>query len=88
MRSSLPIIAVLLLVSVPQHASAQAQDEQQACENDVFSLCGEAIPDRDRITACLRRNWKDVSRQCRSVLANYGRRHGHDRVRSRADRIE
>jgi hypothetical protein len=51
------------------------QAEQQACEADVYALCGEFIPDADRITACLRSHWKDVSQSCRAVMASYGRDH-------------
>jgi hypothetical protein len=51
------------------------QAEQQACEADVYALCGEFIPDVDRITVCLRSHWKDVSHSCRAVMASYGRNH-------------
>ncbi len=53
----------------------QMQMEQQACEGDVYALCGQAIPDQNRIAHCLRKNWKKVSHQCRKVMANYGKRH-------------
>jgi hypothetical protein len=51
------------------------QVEQQSCEADVYKLCGEFIPDTDRIATCLRSRWKDVSHSCRAVMANYGRNH-------------
>lgn len=60
----------------------QMEDEQQACEADVYALCGEAIPDVDRITTCLRAHWKDVSQACRTVMAKYPRRR-HKRRRER-----
>lgn len=56
-------------------ANSQMQQEQQACQGDVYALCGEAIPDVERITACLRLHWKDVSHECRAVMASYGRNH-------------
>jgi hypothetical protein len=56
-------------------ANSQMQQEQQACQGDVYALCGEAIPDVDRITTCLRSRWKDVSQECRAVMASYGRNH-------------
>jgi hypothetical protein len=59
----------------------QMQNEQQACEADVYSLCGEAIPDVDRITACLRVHWKDVSHACRTVMIDHARRHNQRRER-------
>ncbi len=53
----------------------EMQQAQQACEGDVYALCGDAIPDAERITACLRSHWKDVSHQCRAMMASYGRNH-------------
>jgi len=79
MKTYLAIPAVMLAAFFFTTAIAQEQDEQMACQNDVFALCGEAIPDRNRITACLRKRWSEVSHECRLVLANYGRRHGGDR---------
>jgi len=51
------------------------QIEQQACQDDVYALCGQAIPDQDRIASCLRKQWSKVSPRCRSVMASYGKRH-------------
>ena len=76
---------VLLTINIPartQEASAVAQDgqeAQQACEGDVYALCGEAIPDRDRIVTCLRSHWNEVSKECRAIMASYGKRHGASR---------
>jgi hypothetical protein len=56
-------------------APPEMQAEQQACEADVYALCGEFIPDVDRITGCLKSRWKDVSQSCRTVMATYGRNH-------------
>ena len=46
-------VAALLLALLPVAATAETQEEQQACMNDAFSVCGDAIPDRDRVAACL-----------------------------------
>lgn len=68
------VFASIAAAAAQQPDPQQMQDEQQACEADVYTLCGEAIPDVDRITACLRAHWKDVSKACRKVMANYSRR--------------
>jgi hypothetical protein len=78
MKTYFAVVAVLIAVFCTS-AIAQDQDEQQACTSDVLALCGEAIPDRDRITICLRKRWNEVGHECRTVLASYGRRHGGDR---------
>jgi hypothetical protein len=67
-----------------REAPPEMQAEQQACEADVYALCGEFIPDVDRITACLRSRWKDVSQSCRAVMASYGRKNQNGR-RDRRD---
>ncbi len=68
-------------------ASAYAQDQaagQQACGNDVFALCQQAIPDRGRIEACLRANFSRVSPTCRAYMASFG----HKRTRYASRRHE
>jgi hypothetical protein len=94
MKYCLPILAALLLGGAATQASAQSQkyqpqaagqsqgygEAQQACEGDVYKLCGQAIPDQDRIVACLRKKWSGVSKECRKAMANYSkhpRRRGH-----------
>jgi hypothetical protein len=72
------ILATTIVACSSTAAVAQEKDEQEACTGDVLALCGEAIPDRERITICLRKRWSEVSHDCRFVLANYGRRHGGD----------
>jgi hypothetical protein len=78
MKRILPAMAVLALTLICAPAQAQSDAEQagqQACGNDAFSLCGDAIPDRGRIEACLRRNYNRVSASCRHYMASYGRSH-------------
>lgn len=64
--------AALLLLQTNAYAQDQAAG-QQACANDVFALCQQAIPDRGRIASCLRANLPRVSPACRSFMASYGR---------------
>ena len=78
MRLIVPTMALLALALVCSPARAQTPADtagQQACGNDAFSLCGDAIPDRGRIEACLRRNFSRVSPACRRYMASYGRTH-------------
>ena len=49
-------LAFASLARAPVPAFAETQDEQNACMNDAFSVCGHAIPDRDRAGACLAQN--------------------------------
>src|ERR1700716_3089459 len=43
-------------------------EQQMACTPDVFRLCGEQIPDVNRIVACLRQKPPPLSAPCRSVF--------------------
>ena len=43
-------------------------EQQMACTPDVWRLCSEHIPDRDRIVACLRQNTPQLSGACRAVF--------------------
>src|SRR6201994_5053628 len=40
--------------------------QQMACTPDVFRLCGAAIPDENRIVACLQANSPQLSGPCRA----------------------
>ena len=57
----------------PIAASAETQEEQNACMNDAFTICGHAIPDRDRVAACLGQNINRISIACRIVMQRYSR---------------
>jgi hypothetical protein len=43
-------------------------EQQMACTPDVFRLCGEMIPDTNRIVVCLRANTPQLSGPCRAVF--------------------
>jgi hypothetical protein len=45
-------------------------DERRACTPDAFRLCGEFIPNADRITACLQEKVRDLSPACRVVFTS------------------
>ena len=65
--------ALALSTLVPAAASAETQDEQNACMNDAFSVCGHAIPDRDRVATCLAQNLNRISMPCRTVMLRYSK---------------
>jgi hypothetical protein len=59
-------------IALQQTALAQEYrgtlQQQLACTPDVFRLCGEQIPDSNRIVACLRENTPQLSDGCRAVF--------------------
>ncbi len=46
-------------------AHAYTPEQQQACTPDAFRLCGDAIPDVDRVTACMIARKAQLSPGCR-----------------------
>ncbi len=53
--------------------AGKADDEQagrKACMMDALTVCAKFIPDRERITSCLKANSERISQPCRLILAN------------------
>jgi hypothetical protein len=75
----LAILTFVLTLSLPALAqqynrSATSQEEQQACEPDVYRLCNDYVPDVDRIVACLNANKRALGPACRAVMSRPHRR--------------
>ena len=84
-RLALP---VLILVGAAAMAAAQAPDVQQACTPDAMRLCGQFIPDRARVEACMTAHRRQWSPECRAA-ALAGRRvaRGHRVARHHGHRV-
>ena len=62
----LTVIAFSAPASAPAHA--YTEEERQACEADAFRLCNHAIPDEQRVKACLIANMSRLSPACRRMF--------------------
>jgi hypothetical protein len=69
MKTIVAIAVALSLLSVS--AVAQTADERRACMGDAFRVCSDAIPDRDRVAACMIKNKSQLGAPCRAVIARY-----------------
>jgi hypothetical protein len=58
----------------PAAVSADPQQDQQACMNDAVTVCGQFIPDRERVAACLLSNRSRLSAACRTALMHFNPR--------------
>ena len=70
---AIAFVLTVIVFSAPAPAAAYTQDEQMACQDDAFRLCGQAIPDEQRVKACLIANMRRLSPACRRVFSR-GRR--------------
>lgn len=52
--------------AAPPQANRSAQEA--ACSGDATRFCGEAIPDEQKIAACLRANRTRISQACQAML--------------------
>jgi hypothetical protein len=57
-------------------AVAQGDDATQACTPDAMRLCGEFIPDRDKVRICMTHKRAQWSAECRAAIG--GGRHEHE----------
>lgn len=60
------LIATALAFCSLSTANAYTAEEQQACTGDAFRLCGSAIPDVDRVTACMAQRKAELSPGCKA----------------------
>ena len=52
-------------------ASAESQEERQACIGDAFKFCLSAIPDRNSVFICLVEHENLISAACQASLARH-----------------
>jgi hypothetical protein len=66
------VVIVALFATVLSSAPARAEEpNSDACMQFAFSICGQFIPDRERVAACLISHRSKVSAACRSALAHF-----------------
>jgi len=49
----------------------QSQEDQGACMTDAFTVCGQFIPDRERVAACLIANASHISPPCAEAIKRF-----------------
>jgi hypothetical protein len=52
-------------------AKADPQQDQDACMQDAQVICGQFIPDRERVAHCLIAHRRKVSPACRAALKHF-----------------
>jgi hypothetical protein len=54
-----------------QQNQQQEQQNQDACMGDAMTICGQFVPDREKVAACLLSNKHRLSAACRSMLSHW-----------------
>jgi hypothetical protein len=67
------VLAAIGTGTVPVLAHAYTPEQQQLCSDDAMRLCGEYVPDVDRITACMQKQYSQLSKGCKSVFNKTGK---------------
>jgi hypothetical protein len=64
-------LVLLCLTLQLSTAPSYADDDHFACMSDAMSICGQFIPDRERVARCLMANRGRVSLACRAALKHF-----------------
>jgi hypothetical protein len=64
-------LAMFCLALASAAVKADPQQDQQACMSDAFVVCGQFIPDRERVGSCLVANRSRISAACRAALERF-----------------
>jgi hypothetical protein len=54
-----------------QNPYPESQEDKGACMADAFAVCGQFIPDRERVASCLIANSSAVSPACREAIKRF-----------------
>lgn len=66
--------AMVLIFSMPAMAKMRSErdrlraEAEHACYNDAQALCHDAIPDEDKVTACMKVNRAQLSPACGKIF--------------------
>jgi hypothetical protein len=65
LQLGLMLATMLSFTLLPTAGQAYSPEEQAACTDDAFRVCGAEIPDVNRVTACMVRNRSLLSPGCK-----------------------
>ncbi len=64
--------AAPVLAAAPQAPTAEDK-LQAACYPDVDKFCKDAMPDQDKVTACMKQHKSEISQKCKDAYKASGR---------------
>ena len=66
MRTLLALAVIGTTMITTMSKADDTPDQRWACEQDAFKFCRSEIPSVSRVTACMTKNLKKLSRSCRA----------------------
>ncbi|MGX1306187.1 hypothetical protein AB7M35_000907 [Amorphus suaedae] len=67
------VFALSILLAGSAFAAAQAESPRKACAADAQKLCASAIPNQQKVLACLEANKPQLSQACQTALQQAGK---------------
>jgi hypothetical protein len=64
-------LGLFAVAIAPVTATADQQQDQDACMADAQAICGQFIPDRERVAHCLIANSRRISPACRAAVRRF-----------------
>ncbi|ACB94253.1 hypothetical protein [Beijerinckia indica] len=72
MRTKLLLSSLTLMLGIGIGTAfaeeAYTDEEQEACQADAMRLCSDAVPDVDRVTACMKQHISSLSPPCAKMF--------------------
>src|SRR5262249_16613351 len=65
---AIAFVLTVIVLAAPAATFAYTDEERQACQDDAFRLCGQFVPDEQRVKACLIQNMSRLSPACRRLF--------------------
>ena len=61
--------ALLIGLTFAIACSGESRDEQEhACRGDAFHFCASAIPNKEKIAACMKQHYDELSPPCKAMF--------------------
>jgi hypothetical protein len=69
-KTEAAVAAVLLIgltFSLTSYAATE-EEQDQACRGDAFHFCSSEIPNREKIEACMKQHYDELSSPCKAMF--------------------
>ncbi len=57
----------LALAALPGYGASQ-DEEDHACRSDAFHFCASEIPNKEKITTCMKQHYDELSPLCKAMF--------------------